>query len=124
MNLVLSYLQISALCVPRFLTKQRVDDPKTKTGGERSATVSEADGDADKNPVAERDISTDSTLTMQGLSMSTLKKVLCPVAERDISTDSTLTMQGLSMSTLKKVLCTYVCSHGICFTTNTNISHR
>ena len=29
-ELILSYLQISALCVPRFLTKQRVDDPQNQ----------------------------------------------------------------------------------------------
>ena len=60
-NLILSYLQVSALCVP-------------KLGGKRSATVSEADCDVDRRTVAEHDISTDSTLAMQGPSTSTLKR--------------------------------------------------
>ena len=68
-----------------------------QTRGERSATVSEADCDADRRTIAEHDISTDSTLAMQGPSTSTLKRFCAH---------------------------TSACSHGICFTTNTNITDK
>ena len=64
------------LCVwPIFFNQTKGGRPtKPKLGGKRSATVSEAVCDADRSTVFEHDISTDSTLAMQGPSTSTPKR--------------------------------------------------
>ena len=63
-----------SVCAQDFNQTKGGRPTKPKLGGKRSATVSEADCDADRRTIAEHDISTDSTLAMQGPSTSTLKR--------------------------------------------------
>ena len=77
----------------KFLNQLRAGRPctnktKKRGGGERSATVSEADYEADSSTVAEHDVSTDSAFATQGPSTSTLKRLRTHTSRDTLSVSS------------------------------------